>query len=85
VPKSTFTDAYKELLQVLLTTRRDAGVTQMELAKRLGKPQSWVSNVEKGVRRVDVIEFYAIARALGADPVALLSTFMVKLPKRVRI
>jgi transcriptional regulator with XRE-family HTH domain len=85
MPKSTFTDAYKELIEVLRATRRDAAVTQIELAKRLEKPQSWVSNVEKGVRRVDVIEFYAIARALGADPFALLSDFMAKLPKRVKI
>ena len=85
MPASTFTDAYKELIQLLLTTRRNAGVTQVELAKRLGKPQPWVSNVEHGLRRIDVIEFYAIARALDADPVTLLSTLMSRLPKQVII
>jgi transcriptional regulator with XRE-family HTH domain len=85
MPKSAFTDAYKELSQLVLTTRGAAGMTQVELAKRLGKPQPWVSKVESGMRRIDVIEFYAIARALGADPITLLSAFLIKLPKRVEI
>ena len=51
--------------------RRKANMTQVELAARLGKPQSFVSALEAGKRRVDVIEFLLIARTLGADPLAI--------------
>jgi hypothetical protein len=40
--------------------------------------------VERGIRRIDVIEFYAIT-ALGGDPVALFSELVAKLPKKVAI
>ena len=42
---------------------------QQALAKKLGKPQSFVANYEGGERRIDVIEFIVIIEALGADPV----------------
>ena len=85
MPKSTFTDSYKTMIDLLLAARRSAGVTQVELSKRLGKPQPFISNVERGVRRLDVIEFYAIARALGADPLELFSELVSALPKEVRV
>jgi transcriptional regulator with XRE-family HTH domain len=85
VPKSTFTDAYKEMLSLLLAARRAAGVTQVELSKRLGKQQSFVSNVERGLRRIDVIEFFAIAIALGLDPQTLFADLASRLPKKIRI
>ncbi len=83
--KSTFTDAYALLLEGLLKLRKDKGVTQVALAKRLGKTQSFVSNVESGVRRLDVVEYYAIVRALGGDPEAEFSALVRRFPKRVRI
>jgi transcriptional regulator with XRE-family HTH domain len=46
-------------------------VNQQELAARLGKPQSFVSEYEHGQRRVDVVKLLVIARALGADPLDL--------------
>ena len=55
---------------LLLTVTDGTGrLTQVELARRFGKPQSFVSAYEGGLRRVDLIEFLFIARALGADPV----------------
>lgn len=48
--------------------RVQLGVTQAELAKRLGKPQSFVSKAERFERRIDPGEFRAIALALGVDP-----------------
>jgi transcriptional regulator with XRE-family HTH domain len=44
------------------------GVTQIELAELLGRPQSFVSKVEGGDRRLDVIEFLQIITALNVDP-----------------
>jgi transcriptional regulator with XRE-family HTH domain len=62
----------QQLLRELLVEARDkAGLTQQKLAKRLGKPQSFVAKYEGGERRLDVVEFIAIARAIGADPVRI--------------
>ena len=85
MPKSTSTEAYKDMLATLRAARRAVGVTQVQLAKRLEKPQAWVSCVETGFRRIDIIEFYAIARALESDPQALFTEVLAKLPKRVKI
>ena len=52
----------------LADARRQENLTQQELAKRLGKPQSFVSDYERGQRRIDLMELLLIARALSADP-----------------
>lgn len=83
--KSAFTDAHRMLIDALAHARRDAGLHQADLAERLGKDQSFISNIERGQRRVDVIEFYAIVRAMGADPVELFSKVAKFLPDRVEI
>jgi transcriptional regulator with XRE-family HTH domain len=85
MPKSVFTDAYGELLALLVETRKAAGVTQVELAKRLNRPQPFVSYLERGERRIDVIEFCAIARALGVNPSDLFSQLLAKLPEQLDI
>jgi len=62
------TEHYKIVGACLAAARRRANVTQQELAGRLGKPQSFVSEYERGQRRVDVVELLVISRALDADP-----------------
>jgi transcriptional regulator with XRE-family HTH domain len=52
--------------------REVAGVTQEELARRLRKPQSYVSKAEMGERRLDVVEFLHFMRAIEGEPHALL-------------
>jgi transcriptional regulator with XRE-family HTH domain len=65
--------AEQQLLRELLVSARDkAGLTQQKLAKRLGKPQSFVAKYEGGERRLDVVEFIVIARAIGTDPLRIL-------------
>jgi transcriptional regulator with XRE-family HTH domain len=60
-----------EALRTLLVQRRKrAGLTQTALAKRLGRYQSYVANVETGQKRLDVVEFIAFANAIGFDPAA---------------
>ena len=56
-------------------------MTQAELAALLGKPQSVVSGYEAGKRRVDVVEFLLIVRALGADPLEIIAEIVRSLPK----
>ncbi len=70
--KSTYTNDYQRLLKLLVDARRGSGITQQDLAKRLGRPQSFVSKVEHGERRIDVIEFIEICRVIGVEPAALL-------------
>jgi transcriptional regulator with XRE-family HTH domain len=70
---------------MLIEARMRAGVTQVELAARLGRPQPFISFVERGERRVDVIEFYAIMKALGADPELAFRELSGRLPDRLEI
>ena len=56
----------------MIEARRKADLTQHELAERLKKPQSFVAKYEGGERRIDVVEFIAICRAISADPIKLL-------------
>jgi transcriptional regulator with XRE-family HTH domain len=65
--------------------RREAGVSQVELSRRLGKPQPFVSNIERGVRRIDLIEFCAVIRALGGDPQAAFDELVKALPRKIEI
>jgi len=85
MPKSVFTDAYAALLDMLVALRKERGLTQVELSKRLGKPQPFVSYIERGERRIDVIEFYAIMRAMGVDPTKAFGDLARRLPKKVDI
>ena len=63
----------------MIKARRSAGLTQIDLAKRLKKPQSFIAKYEGGERRIDVIEFLAITRAIGADPINLPRSVMRKI------
>lgn len=56
-----------KLRQVLVEARTAAGLTQADLAKKLGRTQTFVSNYERGERKIGVVEFVLIARALGVD------------------
>ena len=62
---------YRNVGACLAAARRGVNVTQQELAAKLGKPQSFVSEYERGQRRVDVAELLVISRALGVDPLSL--------------
>jgi transcriptional regulator with XRE-family HTH domain len=77
--KSAFTDEYAVLLDLLRESRKAAGITQVELAARLKKGQSYVSKVERGELRLDVIQLRTICRVLGMD----LSTFAAALENRL--
>lgn len=70
--KSVFTDRYKLFLNLLVQERKDRGITQVSLAKRLNKPQSYVSKYENGERRLDVVEFLDIAACLELDAAAFI-------------
>lgn len=85
MPKSVFTDAHQVLVETIVSARHEAGLLQEELAGRLGKHQSYISNIERGQRRIDVLEFCALARAMSLDPVQLFGRLAVKLPHKIDI
>ena len=63
---------YELLRRMLVEARTEAGLKQADVADRLGRPQSYISKIERGERGVDVIEFLEIAKAIGFNPTALL-------------
>lgn len=77
--KTIFTEDHRKFISALREVRRCKGVTQVALSQRLGKDQSYISNIERGQRRLDVIEFAAIATAIDEDP----STLFAQLIKAV--
>lgn len=66
--KTIYSEPYREVVQRLRAKREAAGVTQAELARKLGWPQQRLSAVEIGSRRVDVMEFFQLTAALGLSP-----------------
>lgn len=82
--KSLKSAEYARLIALLVAVRKDAGVRQGPLAKKLGRPQSFIAKYEGGERRIDIVEFIAIARALGADPVRLFRDFVAGKPAKAR-
>lgn len=65
--KSVHTRAYTVLRERLVAARQAAGLSQAVLAKKLGRPQSFVAKYEGGERRVDLVELFDIAAALDID------------------
>ncbi len=68
-------DKYDLLRRMLIDERNKAGLKQAEVSSKLGKPQSYISKIERGERGVDIVEFVEIAHAIGFDPVTFLEQF----------
>ena len=76
IDKSVHSAEQAAFCELMIAARKKACLTQHGLAKRLKKPQSFVAKYEGGERRLDVVEFLKIARAIGADPLRILRTLM---------
>ena len=79
--ESLGTELYLALIEALVAARTDANIRQVELAARLGKPQSFVSKYENRERILDVAEFVVVAQALGVDPLELIAQALGDLPQ----
>ncbi len=73
--KSLYSREYKLFLEILRTVRREAGLSQEEMAARLMETQSFVSKCERGERRLDVVELRAWCSALGVALDDLITRF----------
>ena len=74
--RSTHHPNYQTLLTLLRDLRERAGVTQIALAESLGNTQTFISKVERGERRIDVVEFIEICEALGVDSVVAFREYL---------
>ena len=63
--KSIYSKEYSLFLEQLRKAREERGLTQIDVAERLGQTQSFVSKVERGERRLDVVELRAFCSAIG--------------------
>jgi transcriptional regulator with XRE-family HTH domain len=63
---------YERFRSLLVSARESRGLKQSELGTELGQPQSFVSKYERGERRLDFLEFLAVAEALKMDPMKVM-------------
>jgi transcriptional regulator with XRE-family HTH domain len=76
---------YRAVIDAIKSVRSDRGISQRELARRLSKPPSFVNKIEQLERRLDVLEFVAIAAAMGLPASELLSKVIEALPPKVSL
>ncbi|HQX52109.1 MAG TPA: helix-turn-helix transcriptional regulator [Planctomycetaceae bacterium] len=77
--KSIYTDEYAIVLNLLKEARRNSGVTQIDLADRLGQTQSFVSKIERGDRRLDIVQLRTILLEFGVT----LPDFVIQLESEI--
>lgn len=73
MPRSSRSPRQARLQKFLIDRRNAAGLTQKEVATRLGRPQSFVSKYETGERRLDIVELLEVAQVIGFDPRKLIA------------
>ncbi len=82
---SLHTHHYQVFRTLLVNARLASGFTQVQIAKKLGKPQSYVSKYENGERRLDFPEVLELADILGIDVLAFVESYRAALaPQRIR-
>ncbi len=67
---------HKALMAVIVAARKKAGLTQRDLAVRLGRAHSFVGKIECGERQLNVLEFCELADALGIGPKELFARLL---------
>ena len=80
--KTIYTREYDAVVRLLRAARKTAGITQIELAERLSLTQSLVSKMERGDRRLDIIEVRTICRAIGISFPEFVTQLERKLARR---
>ncbi len=80
-----YSDAQKSVARAFAAARLEAGLTQSDLAAAIGKHQSYISDIERGQRRIDILELFAIAHALGLAPDHLYRALTRDVPQDFRL
>ncbi len=79
--KSIHRKEYAALIEAVRDARVAAGLTQTQVSQKLGRSQSFISDVETGKRRVDVVELRDIARLTGLSLGTLIADFEKRLKR----
>lgn len=74
-------EVYQKIVAMLGMVRRKQGLTQRLVARRLNKPQSYIAKIEGCGRRLDLVEFIMLARALEVDPHMLFGVILKEIGK----
>ncbi|HEQ0128738.1 helix-turn-helix transcriptional regulator [Pseudomonas aeruginosa] len=82
--KAIYRPEYEVFLEILKRRRIEAGLTQVECSKALDRPQSFMSDVERGSRRLDIIQLRDLCQVLGVDLPTLIVEFEKTLQARKR-
>lgn len=85
MPKSIRSEGLKALGRAIAEAREERGMTQRQFAARLGIDQSVLARIEIGMRRLDVVEFISLARAMNMEPSVLLKVVEEATPASHRI
>ena len=75
MPNSLHSHHYQIFRSLLVAAREKSGLTQVAIAERLGKPQSFISKYERGERRIDFTEFMELADILEIDIADFVSSY----------
>jgi transcriptional regulator with XRE-family HTH domain len=76
---------YRAIIDTVKAARLEAGISQRQMAQRLGKPPSFVNKIELIERRIDLLEFIAFANAMGIPPAVLMDRLVQALPETFEI
>lgn len=76
---------YRAAIEAISAVREKLGISQRELARRLGMHPSFVNKIEQLERRLDILEFIAIAEAMEIDATSLLSDIRARLPDKIEL
>ncbi len=70
---------------LLIAARQDSGLTQVQIAASLHKPQSFISKYERGERRLDFAEFMELASVLNIDTSAFIAAYQAALVTKAHV
>lgn len=84
MPSSLHTHHYQIFRSLLVSAREKSGLTQVQIATKLGKPQSYISKYERGERRLDFSEFIELADILGVDVVEFIEDYRAKIRENAK-
>ena len=84
MPKTIHRNEYAVLLRLIRDGRLRADLTQTQCSKALGRSQSFISDVERGVRRLDIVQLRDLCRVLKSDLPIFIRRFERELRKRGR-
>lgn len=79
MPNPLHRPQYEVFRKLLVSARETRGLTQVQVAERLGKPQSFVSKYERGERRLDFTEFMELADILSIDVTEFVEAYRLEL------